>query len=356
MISTAPARPNWKGYLKLSLVSCPVALYSATTTSERVRFNIINRKTGNRVHNQVVDAETGDPVEDDDRVKGYEVAKGEYVLVEDDELDEVALESTHTIDIEAFVPRKEVDEIYLDESYYIVPTDDKVADEAFAVIRDAMKKEDLVGLARVVLYRRERHPDAAAARQGPDGDRVALSQRGARRGRIFLRHPQREGAGRHARSRDPYPRRARSAHFDPDKFEDRYEDALTDLIKAKQRRQAAAEAARRRSPSNVINLMDALRRSVKADKGGGKANARAPHGAATAGSRRASARAPARATRRLKRRADMAELQTYRAKRDFGRHREPRGAAKARKKGIATSSRSTTRRGCTTTCGSSSTA
>ena len=114
-------RPNWKGYLKLSLVSCSVALYSATSTSQRVRFNIINKKTGNRVHNQVVDAETEEPVEQEDRVKGYQIEKGKYVLVEDEELDEVALESTHTIDIEAFVPRAEVDEIYLDEDYYIAP-------------------------------------------------------------------------------------------------------------------------------------------------------------------------------------------------------------------------------------------
>ena len=148
-------RPNWKGYLKLSLVSCSVALYSATTTSERIRFNILNKKTGNRVRNLVIDSETEEPVEQEDRVKGYQFEKGQYIQVEDDELDEVALESTHTIDIESFVPREEVDEIYLDESYYIVPTD-KVAYEAFAVIRDAMAKEDLVGVARVVLYRRER--------------------------------------------------------------------------------------------------------------------------------------------------------------------------------------------------------
>src|SRR6185503_12126072 len=148
-------RPNWKGYLKLSLVSCSVALYSATSTSQRVRFNIINRKTGNRVHNQVVDAETEEPVEQDERVKGYQVKKGEYVLVEDEELDDVALESTHTIDIDKFIPRDEVDAIYLDEDYYIVPTD-KVSQEAFAVIREAMEKENLVGIARVVLYRRER--------------------------------------------------------------------------------------------------------------------------------------------------------------------------------------------------------
>ena len=180
-------RPNWKGYLKLSLVSCSVALYSATSTSQRVRFNIINKKTGNRVHNQVVDAETEEPVEQEDRVKGYQIEKGQYVLVEDDELDEVALESTHTIDIETFVPRSEVDEIYLDEDYYIAPND-KVGNEAFAVIREAMKKEDLVGIARVVLYRRERILMLAPRGDGHHGDGAALPLRGARRGGLFLRH------------------------------------------------------------------------------------------------------------------------------------------------------------------------
>ena len=147
-------RPNWKGYLKLSLVSCSVALYPATSTSQRVRFNIINRETGNRIRNEVVDAETGDPVEQEDRVKGYQFEKGQYVLLEDEELDNVALESTHTIDIEQFVPMSEVDRIYLDESYYLVPQDEN-SQEAFAVIREAMRKDDLVGLARVVIYRRE---------------------------------------------------------------------------------------------------------------------------------------------------------------------------------------------------------
>src|SRR5262249_8734003 len=136
-IAMAP-RANWKGYLKLSLVSCGVALFPATSTSQRVRFNIINRNTGNRVRYQQVDSETGEEVAEEDRVKGYKVADGSYVLVEDEELDEVALESTHTIEIESFVPRKEVDEIYLDESFYLVP-DDKVGVEAFVVIREAMK-------------------------------------------------------------------------------------------------------------------------------------------------------------------------------------------------------------------------
>jgi DNA end-binding protein Ku len=119
-------RPNWKGYLKLSLVSCSVALYTATSTASRIRFNIINRDTGNRVRNLVIDSETEEPVEQEDRIKGYQVEKGRYIMVEEEELDRVALESTHTIDIEAFVPRNEVDEIYLDETYYIAPND-KVA-------------------------------------------------------------------------------------------------------------------------------------------------------------------------------------------------------------------------------------
>ena len=159
-------RANWKGYLKLSLVSCPVALFPATSSSERVSFHLINGETHNRLKQQYVDSETGDLVESSDRMRGYEIAKGEYVPVTDDELQEVSLESTHTIDIERFVPRKQVDEVYLDSHYYIAP-DDKVGEEAFAVIREAMRQRDVVGLARVVLFRRERilkqHPELAPA-------------------------------------------------------------------------------------------------------------------------------------------------------------------------------------------------
>ena len=257
-------RPNWKGHLKLSLVSCSVALYSATSISERIRFNIINRKTGNRIRNQVVDSETEEPVEQDDRVKGYQVEKGRYILVEDEELDEVALESTHTIDIEAFVPRKEVDEIYLNESYYIVPSD-KVSHEAFSVIREAMKEEDLVGIARVVLYRRERI--------------LMLQPRGKGVMATALRY--RTEVRDEADYFDDIPATkvpadmlklaihildSKKAHFDPKKFEDRYEDALVDLIKAKQAGKPLPKAPEAR-PSNVINLMDALRRSVKEENG-----------------------------------------------------------------------------------------
>src|SRR5437660_259390 len=148
-------RPSWKGYLKLSLVSCSVALYNATTASERVSFNTLNRKTGNRLKQSMVDAVTAEPVDTADRVKGYQVSKGQYVLVEDADLEALKIESTKTIEIETFVPQAEIDQIYLDSPYYLAP-DDKIAEEAFAVIREAMLRKKMVGIGRIVLSRRER--------------------------------------------------------------------------------------------------------------------------------------------------------------------------------------------------------
>jgi DNA end-binding protein Ku len=284
-------RPSWKGYLKLSLVSCAVAMYTATSTSSRIRLNIINRETGNRIRNQAIDSETGDVVENENKVKGYEVDDGRYVLLEEDELDEVALESTHTIDIETFVDRGEVDEIYLDESFYIVPNDE-VAYEAFAVIREAMKKTNMVGLGRVVMHRRERL--------------LMLQPRGKGLAATALRYKP------EVRKEDAYfdeiptvkvPTdmlqlaehilEQKKGHFDPDKFEDRYEDALSTLIKAKR---AGKEPPTSPSPkpSNVINLMDALRRSVK----GGKGEATPKSGRTTA--KRASAKKKTTKAKRLK--------------------------------------------------------
>jgi DNA end-binding protein Ku len=286
-------RPNWKGFLKLSLVSCSVALYTATSTSQRVSFNIINKKTGNRIRYVVVDAETGEEVPKEERVKGYKLDGNDYLLLEDEELENVALESTHTIDIEEFVPIADVDRIYLDESYYIVPQDD-VAQEAFAVIREAMRKEDLAGLARVVIYRREHL--------------LLLRPRGKGLLATTLRYKN------EVRDADDYfdeiPNVKVSADmlklathildtkkgkFDPAKFEDRYEDALKELIKAKKAGKEPPAIAEPK-PSNVINLMDALRRSAK---GGDKSDRRAP-------ARRAGAKTQARkrpAARRKVRRA-----------------------------------------------------
>ena len=181
-------RANWKGYLKLSLVSCAIALYPATSSSARVRFSTLNRATGNRVKRQYIDPETGEPVEDEQQVKGYEVGKGSYIFVEDEELDAIKIESTHTIDIESFVLREQVDLRYLEAPYYITP-DDKVAQEAFAVIRDAMRDKRKAGVARVVLARRERMVLARAARQGTARHDPALPLRGARGGLLLRGYP-----------------------------------------------------------------------------------------------------------------------------------------------------------------------
>jgi DNA end-binding protein Ku len=151
----APTRPFWKGYLKLSLVSCPIALYPGTSSTERVSFRQINKKTGNRLRQQLVDEVTREVVEGDNKGRGYEYAKNAYIPVDDDELDAIAIDSTHTIEIDTFVPRQQIDERYLDSPYYITPDDD-VGQEAFAVIREAMRGKNMVALGRVVLSKRER--------------------------------------------------------------------------------------------------------------------------------------------------------------------------------------------------------
>jgi DNA end-binding protein Ku len=287
-------RANWKGYLKLSLVSCGVALFPATTTSERTRFNIINRETGNRVRYDVVDAGTGEEVPKEDRVKGYKVGGDHYVLLEEDELDDVALESTHTIEIESFVPRKEVDEIYLDESYYLVPND-KVGLEAYAVIREAMRDKGLVGLARVVLYRRER-----LLMLEPRGDGIAATllryTNEVRDEQDYFEDIPDVKVPKDMLELAEHILDTKKAKFDPSKFEDRYESALKDLIKAKQAGKKPP-AAPSPQPSNVINLMDALRKSVQAEKrGGGSPERRSTKAARKSGPTK---RAPAR--KKLKR-------------------------------------------------------
>ena len=257
-------RPNWKGFLKLSLVSCSVAMYSATSTNQRIRFNIINRKTGNRIRNEVVDTETGDPVEQENRVKGYKLDNDQYLLLEEEDLDNVALESTHTIDIEEFVPTSEVDRIYLDESFYIVPQDD-VAQEAFAVIRDAMEKEDLAGLARVVVYRRERLLLLRPRGKGLLATALRYKNE-VRNEKDYFDEIKDIKVPADMLKLAVHILETKKGHFKPEKFEDRYENALVDMIKAKQagkKPPTVAEPAK----SNVINLMDALRRSAKAERG-----------------------------------------------------------------------------------------
>jgi DNA end-binding protein Ku len=257
-------RPYWKGYLKLSLVSCPIALYAASSSAERVSFNRINKKTGNRLKQLLVDAETNQPVDKDDIARGYAVDKEDYIVVEDEELEKIEIESSHTITIDSFVPRAEVDDRYLDAPYYIAPTD-RVGQEAFAVIRDAIHDKKMAALARVVLARRERVIMLEAFDKGLLGVTLRYA--------YAVRNP----ASYFEDITDltlPAEMSDLAAHivdskvgsFDPAKFEDHYENALVEMLRAKQAgrviQPVKEEAA---GPQRVVNLMDALRASIAAD-------------------------------------------------------------------------------------------
>lgn len=258
------ARANWKGYLRLSLVSCSVALYPAVSSTSRLKCHTINRKTGNRIKEEVIDSVTEEPVEREDRVKGCEVAKGELVPMESDELEEIKLESTHTINIERFVARDEVDQRYFEKPYYLVP-EDKVSREAFAVIREAMKEKRVAGLGRLVIYRRER-----IVLLEPFGEGLLAT---LLRYQDEVRSPSSyfEEIG-HFEA--PEPMRALAAQlieqnrapFRPEAFEDRYEAALIALVRSKRSGKSAEAPTAAPQASNVVNLMDALRRSIEAEK------------------------------------------------------------------------------------------
>src|SRR5947209_11722221 len=279
-------RAYWKGYLKLSLVSCPIALYPATSEREKISFHQINKNTGDRIKYRKVDAETGEEVEAGDIIKGFEVAKGEYIELDPEELEAVAIESNRTIDIDEFVPRDKIDELYLNSPYYIVPDGD-VGEQAFAVIREAIRKEGMVAIAKVVFTSREHI--------------IALEARGKGLLGVTLRYPYEVRAEADYFDEIPEEKipkdmlelaahivQTKAGHFHPEKFDDRYEDALKELLRKKQHGEKI-ERPKERAPSNVVNLMDALRKSVEAE-GGGKHRKTA---------RRASAnnRAPKKATR-----------------------------------------------------------
>jgi Ku protein len=264
-------RAYWKGTLKLSLVTCPVVLYPAATAAEKTRFHMINRETGNRLKQQMVDAETGDVVEDGQKARGYELRKGKYVEIEKEELEAVQIESNHTIDIESFVPRDEIDKRYLNHPYYIAP-DGKAAIDAFAVIRDAMKDQDRVALAKIVLTNREHIMAIEPLGKGLLGTTLRYPYELRDEDQFFddIKSPKItkdmvELAG--------HILHTKAAHFDPSKFKDEYEDALKALVKRKAAGKKIELPEREERPSNVISLMDALKRSLKG-RGGGRASAR----------------------------------------------------------------------------------
>ncbi|KAI94324.1 DNA repair protein [Rhodomicrobium udaipurense JA643] len=257
-------RPYWKGYLKLSLVSCSVALYPATSSSERISFNWLNRATGNRLKQLMVDSDTNEPVEREERVRGYQVAKNDYLFIEDDDLDTVEIESSHTIEIERFVPKSEIDPVYLDSPYYLAPND-KVAEEAFAVIRDAMAAEGVAGLGRAVINRRERLFMLEPRDKGIVATSLHYNYEVRSDEAYFEDIPEIKIPGEML-DLAKHIIGTKRGHFDIAAFDDRYESALAEMIKAKQAGRPI-EATRPAQPTNVINLMEALRKSVAADKG-----------------------------------------------------------------------------------------
>jgi DNA end-binding protein Ku len=260
----APARPYWKGYLRLSLVSCPIALYSATSSSERVSFRQINRKTGNRLRQQMIDDVTREPVDSEDKARGYEYAKNSFIVVEDEELEAVEVESSHTIDIDSFVPHADVDERYLDSPYYIVPND-AVGVEAFAIIREAMRGKKFAALGRVVLAKRERVIMLQPWDRGLVGTTLRYPYE-VRDTKEYFDDITDVKVGGDMLKLAEHILESKRAEFDPTKFIDRYEEAVVAMLKQKQAGLPAQREKRSAPAANVINLMDALKRSVSGER------------------------------------------------------------------------------------------
>jgi DNA end-binding protein Ku len=267
----APPRPYWKGYLKLSLVSCPIALYTATSSAERVAFRQINKKTGNRLRQQLVDEETGDPIDPDDKGRGYEVEKGVYIRVEDEELDAVAIESSHTIDIDCFVPKSEIDERYVDSPYYLIP-ENKVALEAFAVIRDAMRDKGMVALGRVVLAKRERVVMLQPWGKGLLGTTLRYPYE-VRDEKAYFEDIAEIRIPKDMLALAEHILESKAAKFDSSKFHDRYEAAIVALINEKK---AGLPVSKQRELPRIVagtDLMSALRQSIEKAKAEGQSPA-----------------------------------------------------------------------------------
>src|SRR5579864_5259523 len=253
-------RANWKGFLRLSLVTCPVALYPATSDSEKVSFNQINRKTGHRIKYAKVDADTGEEVASDDIVKGYKVDTDTYVEVTKDELDDVALESTHTIEIDEFVPRSDIDSRYLIRPYYLVP-DGKVGHDAFAVIRETVRTMNKVAIGRVVLTNREHIIALEPLGKGLMGTLLRYPYE-VRTEKDYFDDIQDVKVTKDMLDLAKHIVERKSASFEPEKFEDHYETALIELINRKRSGMLATAKPAPKSSGNVINLMDALKRSL----------------------------------------------------------------------------------------------
>ena len=285
-------RASWKGFLKIADVTVPVSLYAAASTSERIALHTINRPTGNRVRREFVDAETGETVERDDQVKGYEVAKDEYVSIEPEEIEAVIPHGDKTLAVSAFVDLAGVDDLYFDRPYYIGPSD-RSADESFALVREGMRAAKVAAVAQTVLFRRARTVlirvlDGGLAASTLNTDYEVRSAEQA-----FSDVPKKAITGEML-DLAIHIIKTKQGAFDPRKFEDRYEDALAELVKLKVEGKEIPKRAPPRSEP-TINLMQALRDSASA---GGETRPSGTPKAKKKTGRRAAAKARPSAPRR----------------------------------------------------------
>lgn len=280
-------RPAWRGYLKLSLVTCAVELTNVVTQAEKVSFRVLNRKTGNTVKRVYVDSANGKPLDEGDEIKGYEIGDGDFVQIEEEEIEAVQIESSHTMSLDGFIEKSSIQQIYLDTPYYVTPADE-VSEEAFAVIRDAMAAKKTAGLARIVLYRRER-PVVIE----PLGKGLLLTT--LRYGDTVRRPEMVFGDIKSVKTDAEMIRLAehivdeKQAKFDPSEFEDKYENALIELVRAKKAGRKAPKTKAEPRPSNVVNLFDALKKSLSSEAGGPAKTGRPAKGAKSKAARRKSA-------------------------------------------------------------------
>jgi DNA end-binding protein Ku len=255
------SRPSWQGHLRLSLVSCPVALYNATTRKRDISFHLLNPETNNRIRMIPTDPETG-PVQRSDLVKGYEIAKNKYIIMTDEELDEVKLETTHTLDIERFVDADAIDRLYWDKPYFLVP-DGEMGAEAYSVIRDAMSEAGRIALGRVTMHTRERLMAIEPRENGMVAYTMRMANEVVSAKSLFSDIPHQKPQKQLTEIAEKIIEQQEGA-FEPEHFKDRYEEALMELIRKKEKGEEITAAEPPPDDTNVIDLMEALRKSLKA--------------------------------------------------------------------------------------------
>lgn len=252
-------RANWKGFLKIAEIVCPVALYTAASTADRIAFHTINRATGNRVRRQFVDNETGKPVDKDDQVKGYEVGPDEYVILEPEEVAAAVPDSNKTLAVDAFVRCRDIDDVYFDKPYYLAPSDPHAA-SVFALIRDGMRTQKVAALARTVLFRRARTLLVHAHGDGLIATTLNFDYEVRSAKDAFSDVPDIEIKGEMLELAE-HIIKTKTGTFDPSAFDDRYEAALAELVKAKQEGRKI-QTPKAPKPGKVVDLLAALRESA----------------------------------------------------------------------------------------------